>query len=160
MTRRAISQIIGSMLMLAIVLGAGATIMFSGFANIQDFNNLLRLFGDDRNEGFLEDLVVEHVRFFPSGSNVTITIRNIGDAQITIDSIVVVKIDTQELVLSDTTISQTVLIGDFADIEENFTLTQGTGQFNDGNYTTSEYMISVTTTRANSFEMTATPFNT
>lgn len=146
--------------MLAIVVGAGSTIMFLGFTNINEFSNMLGLFENDRNEVFLEDFVVEHIRFFPSGNNATITIRNTGAAEITVDSIAVVKIDTQELVLNNNTISQKIMIGDVADIEQTFTLTQGTKQFDDASYKSSEYRISVSTTRANSFEMIAKPFNT
>ncbi|KAF6244994.1 hypothetical protein [Nitrosopumilus sp. b2] len=160
MERRGISQIIASMLMLAMVVGIGGTIMFSGISDIAQFNNMLGLFDSDRSDAFLEDLIIEHVWFFPSSNNATITIRNTGNAEITIDSIAIVHTETQELVLNNNSISQKIMIGDVSDIEQLFSLTQGTGRFDDNSYKSGEYRISVTTTRGNSFEMVAKPFNT
>lgn len=160
MTRRGISEVITSMFMLAIVVGVGSVILFSGYSNIMDFTTMVSFFVSDIEETHLENLTLEHIRYYPLGNNVTLWLRNTGDSQVTIDSIAIVKIDTQDLILDDDDMSQVIFIGDIISVEKATPLTQGTGQFNDDYYKNSKYRITITTSKGNVFETIAKPFNT
>src|SRR3989337_1179287 len=72
MQRRGISQVIGSLLMLAIVVPLGSIILFNGTTEITAFNNEMSNSLEFRNNGIQEDLVFEHIRFDPSTKNVMI----------------------------------------------------------------------------------------
>jgi len=82
--RRGLSQIIASLLMLAIVVPIGSVILVSGMGSINAFNNSLSNTIVIKNEGIQEDLVFEHIRFDPSDDAVEITIKNIGSVETTI----------------------------------------------------------------------------
>jgi len=78
MQRRGISQIIGSLLMLAIVVPLGSIILFNGTTQINAFNNELSNSLEFRNNGIQEDLVFEHIRFDKNSKEVMISLRNAG----------------------------------------------------------------------------------
>jgi len=102
--RRGISQIIGSLLMLAIVVPLGSIILFNGTTEITAFNNEMSNSLEFRNNGIQEDLVFEHIRFDPSTKNVMISLRNAGTVETTIDRISIVNMTNQKLVFKITDI--------------------------------------------------------
>jgi flagellin-like protein len=163
MQRRGISQVIGSLLMLAIVVPLGSIILFNGTTQINAFNNELSNSLEFRNNGIQEDLVFEHIRFDPNTKNVMISLRNAGTVETTIDRISIVNMTNQKLVFKMDSISSfapivlplknsTDVIVDAVDIEGvNWGIGDPTGK---------EYRISVITSRGNFFDTVARAFNT
>jgi hypothetical protein len=101
--RRAVSNIIGSLVILAIVASVGSVILFQGLNQINAFNHDLELHEKERVNELREDIIFEHVRFdpttqLPEGDDLHIFLANIGSVDSNIVSITVVKIDTQELI--------------------------------------------------------------
>jgi len=164
--RRGVSQIIGSLIVLAVVASVGSVILFQGLNQINAFNHSLTFFDREHNEALREDILFEHVRFDPNTNDLVLYLANIGSIDSTIASVTVVKIDTQELILGweedDIGINEgRILIEDHTIIHLNATLTQGNGTWNQPYYHNStEYKISVTTSKGNFFDTIASPFNT
>ena len=161
--RRGISQIIGSLLLLAIVVPLGSVILFNGTTEITAFNNEMSNSLEFRNNGIQEDLVFEHIRFDKDSNKVLISIRNTGSVETTIDRISIVNMTNQKLVFKISDIStfspiviplknSTDITVDAVDIEG---LTWGAGD-----PTGKEYKISVITLRGNFFDTVARAFNT
>jgi hypothetical protein len=102
--RRAVSQIIGSLVVLAIVASIGSVILFQGLTQINLFSHDLTLHDREHNEALREDILFEHIRFDPDSENIELNIElylaNIGSIDSTIDSVTMVKIDTQDLILA------------------------------------------------------------
>jgi hypothetical protein len=147
--------------MLALVAGVGSVVLFQGMNSINDVNFALALFESQGAESPRENLVIEHVRFNPTSDQVTISVRNVGTTEVTIKTITMVKIDTQELLLNDDTLETDLYAKEITDITKTASLDPLLAtQWNDSDYSTSEYRISVTTERGNSFEEVAVPFNT
>ncbi len=157
--RRGISQIIGSLFMLAIVVPIGVVILSQGLLQATDFNNFLTVTREQGIEAVQEDLVFEHIRFDPTSDQLTIHLRNISGVEMDIERVSVVKMDSQDLLVMETNQATFVPLKDFIQIDVNANL-QFTGQWNDANYEFSEYKISVTTVRGNFFDTIARPFNT
>ena len=103
--RRGVSQVIGSLLMLAIVVPLGTVILFNGTSEINAFNNELANSLEYRNNGVQEDLVFEHIRFDPTSKQVMISLRNSGTVETTIDKISIVNMTNQKLVYKITDLS-------------------------------------------------------
>lgn len=166
MMRRGVSQILGSLFMLAIVAGIGSVLLFQGVSGINAFNTSLSILKTDKQETLRENLIIEHVRFHDDsniggGTNfrdVTISIRNTGTVELNIDSIMMVEVDSQDLVLNNNTFPdlKPIFAKDIAGIPIETTLA-GSPTIWD---ITKEYRITVTTTKGNSFEFVAKPFNT
>ena len=97
--RRAVSQIIGSLVVLAIVASIGSVILFQGLNQINLFSHDLTLHDREHNEALREDILFEHIRFDPDSANIELYLANIGSIDSTIDSVTMVKIDTQDLIL-------------------------------------------------------------
>ncbi|MGQ0606352.1 MAG: hypothetical protein ACT4OD_05315 [Candidatus Nitrosotenuis sp.] len=157
-TKRGVSQILGTLFMLAIVVPVGTVIVTKGLNEVGDINNRLASSVTFQNERGQEDIVFEHIRFDPTGNQVTISLRNVGTMDSVASKITMVKTDTQDLVINDnlgTMMQPKVGI----DILSNGNL-QFTGRWDDPNYKDSEYKIGVTTERGNFFEFTARPYNT
>ena len=108
--KRAVSQIIGSLMMVAIVASVGGLLLFQGMNGINNFNqylqNTLQLGSSSAQESF----VIEHVRFdsTENSKQLDIYIRNTGTIDLTVATISVVRQDTQELYLYDTSVAQLV----------------------------------------------------
>jgi FlaG/FlaF family flagellin (archaellin) len=162
-TRRGISQVIGGLLMLAIVIPIGTVILFNGTTQINAFNNELSNSLEFSNDGVQEDIVFEHIRFDPSSKQVMISLRNAGTVETTIDRISIINMTNQELVFKITDIStfspivlplknSTDVTVDAVDIEG---VNWGTGD-----PTGKEYRISVITSRGNFFDTVARAYNT
>lgn len=156
--RRGISQLIGTLLMLAVVASIGSVILFQGITKINDFNFALAVLKDQGAESTGENMVIEHVRFNPTGTDVTFHVRNIGISAGTITTVTVVKLDTQELIISNNTLSTEIFANELVSIQKTASLSLAT-QWDDSDYKTSEYRISIITQRGNVFEKVATPFN-
>jgi len=95
--RRGLSQIMGSLLMLAIVVPLGSVVLFSGITEITAFNNSMSNTIEYRNNGIQEDLVFEHIRFEPNSKVVTISALNTGSVEIVVDRITLVNMTNQEI---------------------------------------------------------------
>lgn len=155
--RRAISQIIGALMMVAIVTVVGTAILFPGLSAIQDFRNVMEVEGD-KADSARESLLIEHVRFNPTSDVIIISVRNIGTISAIVDTITIVKIDTQDLLLNQNAINDEIFVKEVSDITYNANL--GGSDWQDSPYNDKSYEISVTTVRGNSFKVVAIPYNT
>ena len=161
--RRGLSQVIGSLLMLAIVVPIGTVILFNGTSEINAFNNDLSSSVVQTNEGLQEDIVFEHIRFEPTSNQITVSLLNAGSIETRIDSITILKTDTQEVLTKWDAMSSLFTIKDSSDITitdadlSNFVTAP---QWDDDYYRDSDYKISVTTVRGNFFDIVARPYNT
>ena len=162
-TRRGISQVIGSLLMLAIVIPIGTIILFNGTTQINAFNNEISNSLDFRNDGIQEDIIFEHVRFDPTSKQVMISLRNAGTVETIIDRISILNMTSQKLVFKISDIStfspimiplknSTDVIVDAVDIDG--------ATWSIGDPTGKEYRVSVITSRGNFFDTVAEAYNT
>lgn len=157
-SRRAVSQIVGTLFMLAIVVPVGTVVVTKGLNQIGEINNHLASGVTFENERGQEDIVFEHVHFDPTSKQVSVSIRNVGTTDSTINKITIVKTETQELLVNDQNLSvnaQTkvgITISEIANISST--------QWDDPLYRNSEYKIAITTENGNFFEISARPFNT
>lgn len=162
MQRKGVSQIIGTLFMLVIVVAIGIVVLFQGINGIQAFNNSLNTFTGSQQNAPLEALILEHIRFDPTTNNVILYVRNTGATDFTIDAIKMVKVDTQELIINDVTVSTKVFPGNNVTITESgaaVSLTQGSQHWNDNYYKNSPYSVSITTVRGTFYQAQARPFN-
>ena len=165
--RRAVSQIMGSVVILGIVSSVGSVILFNGMDSIGAFAYDLSFHEKSSNLMHREDIVFEHVRFVPDSDDIKIDLLNIGTVDSTISTITIIKIDNQEIIANWIDVNQPVLIKDnqkitLDDVDNSEIQLTGisTNTWNDANYLNSEYKISLTTTRGNFFTTVASPFNT
>lgn len=158
-TRKAVSQILGTLLMLAIVAAAGAVILLQGMNVINDFNFAVTT-EDSNKEIPQEDLVIEHVRFDPDDEDITLYIRNTGTIEVTVGAIKILKIDTQEIVLSNDAVAEDIPIKEIRQIDLTASLQGANQKWNSTTYADSTYRIVLETNRGNLFETVAKPFNT
>ena len=163
--RRGLSQIIGSLLMLAIVVPIGSVILVGGMTQINNFNNSLSISTEIQNEGNQEDLVFEHVRFDPVTNNVDVTIKNIGSVETIIDRVILVNMTSQNVLFSISGIStfdtNPIQIKDSRSISIPATIEDPWCVVWDcGSTTNWDYKISIITGRGNFFDTVARPFNT
>jgi len=154
--RRGISQIIGSLIVLAIVASVGSVILFQGLNQIAAFNHDLQLHDTERNLALREDVLFEHVWFDMTGQNVTLYLANIGSTDTTIATVTIVKIDTQELILRQQfNSSSTIFLEDHIELNatnanlDNFTFGP---QWGDDYYNNTSYKISLSTSKGNFFD--------
>jgi len=162
--RRGVSQIIGSLIVLAVVASVGSVILFQGLNQINACNYSLTFHDREHNEALREDILFEHVKFDPDTNDLILYLANIGSIDSTIASVTVVKIDTQELILGweedDITSDEgRILIEDHTIIHLNATLTQAT-KWNSTDYNSTDYKISITTSKGNFFDTVASPYDT
>jgi hypothetical protein len=165
--RRAVSQIMGSIMILGVVSTVGSVILFNGMSNISAFTYDLSFHEKSSNLSHREDIIFEHVRFVPGSDDIQIDLLNIGTVDSTISTITILKIDNQEIITNWIDVNQSVLIKDNQKITlDNVDNTEielsgiVTNTWNDAKYLNSEYKISLTTTRGNFFTTIASPFNT
>jgi hypothetical protein len=163
--RRGLSQIIASLLMLAIVVPIGSVILVNGMGTIAGFNNSLSNTIDVKNEGIQEDLVFEHVRFDPSDDAVEITIKNIGSVETIIDRVTLVNMTSQNVLFSISGVgtfdTDPILIKDSRSfVLDPVNLEDGCIIWNCGSTTNWEYKISIITSRGNFFDTVVRPYNT
>ena len=163
--RRAVSQIMGSIVILGVVTSVGSVILFNGLENISAFTYDLSFHEKSKNQVHREDIIFEYVRFEPNTDNITIDLLNIGTVESTISTITILKIDNQEIIANWVDVNQSIQIKDnqritLDDVDDSEIILTGTGIWNDDNYRYSEYKISLTTTKGNFFTTIASPFNT
>lgn len=161
--RRGVSQIIGTLFMLAIVAAIGSIILVQGMQGITNFTASLVTFGSDQQESVRESLAIEHVRFDPISDDVYIYYRNTGTVEINIESVTITRIDDQSLILHNRTGgivgNQKIPIDSFVEVRYE---ADGTSPatWDESNFRDKKYRISVSTVGGNIFETIATPFNT
>ncbi|MEW6043643.1 MAG: hypothetical protein AB1608_05225 [Thermoproteota archaeon] len=156
--RPAISQIMGTLFMLAIVVPVGTVIVTKGLNEVGEIGNRLASGITYQNEGGREDIVFEHIRFNPSSDQVTISLRNVGSIDTNIAKITMVKTDTQELLISEPlSINTQPRVGIDIDSDANLA---ASGRWDDPAYVSSEYKITILTEKGNFFSTVARPFNT
>jgi len=165
--RRAVSQIMGSIVILGVVTSVGSVILFNGMESISAFTYDLSFHEKSKNLIHREDIIFEYVRFVPGSDNLEIDLLNIGTVESTISSITIIQINTQEIIANWVDVNQLILIKDnqkiiLDDVDDTEIVLSGieTDTWNDENYLTSKYKISLTTTRGNFFTTVASPFNT
>jgi len=161
--RRGLSQIMGGLLMLAIVVPLGSVVLFSGITEITAFNNSMSNTIEYRNNGIQEDLIFEHIRFTPNSNVVTISALNTGSVEIVVDRITLVNMTNQKILFKIDSVSAFVPlvlnVQNSTDIVIEAEL--GGDNWNDGaNPTNWEYRISIITARGNFFDTVARPYNT
>lgn len=164
--RRAVSQIMGSIVILGIVSSVGSVILFNGMNSISAFTYDLSFHEKSKNQIHREDIIFEHVRFEPNTDNISITLANIGTVESTISNITILKIDNQEIIANWVDLNQPIQIKDHQEItlddadDSEILLTPISSTWNNATYFDAEYKISVTTTKGNFFTTIARPFNT
>ncbi|WP_048109762.1 hypothetical protein [Nitrosarchaeum koreense] len=158
--RRAVSQVMGSVVILGVVTSIGSVVLFNGMNQINAFSYDLTFHDKPKNEAFRENLMFEHVRFEPGTDQIILYLANIGTTESTIESITVVKIDTQNILVNwDESVGTTIQIKESSDpVIINANLNSQT--WDDPTYRTSEYKISITTSKGNFFSTVASPYNT
>jgi hypothetical protein len=157
--RRAVSQIMGSIVILGVVTSVGSVILFNGMNEISAFTYDLSYHEKSKNQIHREDLLFEHVRFEPNTDNIAINLVNIGTIETTISTITILKIDTQEIIANWVEVNQSIPIKDYQKITLNDLLTPISATWDDADYFDSEYRISLTTTRGNFFTTVVSPYN-
>lgn len=155
--RRGVSQIIGSLVVLAIVASIGSVILFQGLNQINLFSHDLSLHDRENNQALQEDIIFQHIRFDPNTDMMELYLANTGTTDSTISTVTVVKIDTQDLVIGWQDVNETILIEDHAFITLNATLPQDLNIWNSTYYDSSDYKITVTTSKGNFFSSVANP---
>ena len=157
---RGVSQIIGSLIVLAVVASVGSVILFQGLNQINAFNHDLSFHDREHSEALREDILFEHVKFDPNTNDLVLYLANIGSIDTTIATVTVVNIDTQELLLAWEDVDDTILIEDHIIIHNNVTSINGI--WNQTNYNTTDYdfKISITTSKGNFFDTVASLYDT
>jgi len=167
--RKGISTVIGTLFMLAVVTAVGSVLFIQGVQGINSFNTFLGVFSEETDsESIHESILIEHVRFTPTSKDVEIWLRNNGVERVGIDRITMVNVETQDLIINkdltedifgEQLLKITITGGDV-------TLPKSCLDWNSGSCANSvvlsadEFRISVTSSRGNSFETVAIPFNT
>jgi len=160
--RRGVSNIIGSLIVLAVVASVGSVILFQGLNQINAFNYDLSLHDKEHVNELREDIIFEHVRFEPTTTNIELDLANVGSIDSTISRVTVVRIDNQELIVNREPLNDTILIEDHTPLVlTSATLPIGPDQFWDSlEYRDKIYKITVVTSKGNFFSTVAEPFNT
>ena len=114
--RRAVSQVIGALMALAIVATFGTILLIQGVQGVENFTSFLNIFKETSAKSAQEVFIVEHVKFNSTNKNIDLWVRNTGKIDITIDKISIVKINTQELIASTDRINKDVFSKDFKQI--------------------------------------------
>jgi hypothetical protein len=161
--RRAVSQIIGSLVVLALVASIGSVILFQGLNQINLFNHDLTFHDRENNEALREGIVFEHVRFIPNSTEIELYLANVGSIDSTIVTATVVKLDTQELLVAweDVSITNTnegkIPVDDHIVVKLDANLVNAT-QWNSTQYNgTAQYSISLTTDKGNFVKTVRSP---
>jgi hypothetical protein len=156
--RPGVSNIIGSLIVLAIVASVGSVILFQGLNQINSFDADLTTHDRAHNEALREKIIFEHVQFDPDTTDLTLYLANVGSIDSTIQAVTIVKNDSQELILRNNTLNTVILIEDHVEILLNPDLPTGPDQFwNSTEYRDSDYKIWVTTSKGNAFPEVTTP---
>jgi len=167
-TRRGVSQVIGSIFMLAIVAAIGSLLLIQGIQGTTDFTVFVDSFTEGTGAASREDITILHVRFDPTSDDVFIWLKNTGDINSVIDRITMVKVNSQELIINNST-DNSGTIDIFPEESKLFAVTgtislpSGCSNWSDEtscNVQTSTYILTIVTSRGNAFETVVMPFNT
>ena len=107
--RRAVSQIMGSIVILGIVTSVGSVILFNGMNSISAFTYDLSFHEKTKNQIHREDIIFEHVRFEPGDDDLIIDLANIGTVDSTITNVTILKIDTQDIIANWLDVEEIIL---------------------------------------------------
>jgi len=157
--RRGVSQIIGSLIVLAVVASVGSVILFQGLNQINAFNYSLTFYDREHSEALREEILFEHVRFDPNTNDLVLYLANIGSIDSTISTVTVVQIQTQELILGWEDVDRTILIDDNTELHINATLIRGPGIWNYTDYNSTDYKITISTSKGNFYPKVVSPYN-
>ncbi len=155
--KRGISQIIGSLFMLAIVVPIGVVILSTGLYEVADFNRFLTVTRDQGINAVREDIIFEHVRFEPSTNQITISLRNISTVETIVDRITIVNMTNQKLVIYNDTLPLSQSIIHLKDDTDIILFAKSSVSWTENG---KDYKISITTARGNFFDTVARPYNT
>jgi hypothetical protein len=158
--RRGVSQIIGSLIVLAVVASVGSVILFQGLNQINAFNHDLSFHDREYNEALREDILFEHVKFHPSNTGLDLYLANIGSIDSTIGTVTVVRVDNQEMIFAWEEVNEPIPIEDHVILLLNATSLPGIQQWNQTDYNSTDYKISITTSKGNFFDTIAKPYDT
>ena len=161
--RRGVSQIIGSLMILALVAAVGSVILFQGLNQINAFNYELTIHDTERNLALRENVLFEHVWFDLTGKNVTLYLANIGTTDTDIATVTMVKIDTQQLILREEILAgATIVLEDHIQLNVTANLPDAllVEEWQDEYYNDTDYKISITTSKGNFFDTVVKPPNT
>jgi flagellin-like protein len=163
--RRAVSNIIGSLVVLAVVASVGSVILFQGLNQINAFNYDLTIHDKEHVNEIREDIIFEHVWFNATSRDLVIYIANVGTVDSTISTVSVVKINTQELVVARAIVDETILIEDHGNVTVTANLPLASPQqWNSTEYgpdtPPNVYTINIVTSKGNIFSTSASPYNT
>ena len=172
--RRAVSQVMGSIVILGIVSSVGSVILFNGMNSISAFTYDLSFHEKSKKEIHREHIILERIRFVPNDENIEINLANIGTVESTISNITILKIDTQEIIANWIDVNEPIQIKTNQKIildSSQIILTNGfvTQTWDDDYYyyvggdtsnPNAKYKISLTTVKGNFFTTVASPFNT
>ena len=158
-----VAGIMGTLIMMSVVAAVGSLLLFQGIDAITEFNRNLVDFIGIKGDAARESLMIEHVYFEADSDDLDIWVRNTGIVDVTIDSIVMVDLESQDLRLDIEDNGTIILIRNVEKISftTDITLNAGDTMWNDSDYyPNKEFFISITTVSGNSFEIVASPFNT
>lgn len=151
---RGLSQIITSLILIAIVSTIGSVVLFRGLGEINTFSLNLNNIDKNRVEGIQEDLLIENIHFDYGTPQMEITITNIGSIPFSVSSIVVTELDTQQTIYR-----KTDRVDNF-EISKTQTIAITTNKNLDSTIASNDYVVSVLTSRGNFFTKFVKPFNT
>jgi hypothetical protein len=159
--KKAVSQVIGSLIMLAIVASIGSVMLIQGLTGINSFNTLLSGVVSQKKIDIGESLLIEHVRFDPTGSDMDIWVRNVGTSDATIEGIKIVRVNNQMLYSSS--LNQPVYIKELKQIHLTSVSTQLTSPAANWNSLSisdnDEFRITISTQRGNTYSTVASRYN-
>ncbi|MFB5606362.1 MAG: hypothetical protein ACE5R7_08755 [Nitrosarchaeum sp.] len=159
--RRAVSQVMGSVVILGVVTSIGSVVLFNGMNQINAFSYDLTFHDKAKNEAYRENLMFEHVRFEPGTNQIIIHLANIGTIESTIESITIVQIDSQNILVEWKDIANsTIQIKDSGNPIVLSANLNSPANWENPLYLNSEYKISITTSKGNFFTTVASPYNT
>jgi hypothetical protein len=151
LARRAVSQIIGTLIMLGVVSVAGGVLFINGIQVLTEFDANINSQSFAAAEKIQEKIVISHIRFH-SNDEVTLYVRNVGQVESEVISIKVLNRDEQTLDCCDENefTGTTLLIQEPTQIDLEL----------DTNYiNTDDYKISIITARDNTFTKFVRPLN-
>jgi hypothetical protein len=147
------------LIVLAVVASVGSVILFQGLNQINAFNYDLSFHDREYNEALREDILFEHVKFDPNANGFILYLANIGSIDSTVGTVTVVRVDTQEMIFAWEDVNETIQIEDHTIVLLNATSLPG-AQWNQTGYNSTDYKISITTSKGNFFSTIATPYDT
>ncbi len=160
--RRGLSQILGSLMLLAIVVPLGTVLLVHGTSEINAFNNQMTGSLVFNNQGIREDIIFEHIRFDPPTGDVTISLRNTGSVETIIDRVTLVNMSSQNILYKIDDMSAFVPLTIPIKSTVDFTIDANPegGSWDSATIIDKEYRLSIITARGNFYDTVARPYNT